>query len=78
MKTTKGPWRQGIPPRESLNQIWGIDTEDGSRKLVAEVFGYTEEEIQANVAAILEVHYVRERLSTMRTPKPECIQVLSD
>ena len=51
--STKGAWRQGVPPRESLNEIWGIDREDGSRQLVAKVFGHSEEQIDSNVRAIL-------------------------
>ena len=50
---TDGPWRNGVPPHENANQIWGVDRADGSRQLVAEVFGHTEEEIAANVAGIL-------------------------
>ena len=53
MRGTKGPWRIGIPPHENPNQIWGVDWVDGSKQLVAEVYGHSEEEIAANVTSIL-------------------------
>jgi len=53
VKSTQGPWRQGKPPHESINQIYGIDREDRSKQLVAEVFGHTPEEIQSNILAML-------------------------
>jgi len=65
---TKGPWRQGVPPYEVENQIFGVDEQDGSKQLVAEVFGHTIEQVRQNVAAILAASNNRERLSTMRTP----------
>lgn len=51
--STKGPWRQGIPPNENVNQIFGVGKVDGSRKLVAEVYGFTPDEVEANVKSIL-------------------------
>jgi len=53
MISTKGPWRKGVAPYESENQIFGTDRDDGSKQLVAEVFGHSNEQIAANVSAIL-------------------------
>ena len=53
MTSTQGPWRQGKLPRENINQVYGVDREDGSSQLVAEVYGNTPEEVQSNLLAIL-------------------------
>jgi hypothetical protein len=51
---TQGPWRQGRPPYESPNEIFGTDRVDGSKQLVAKVYGYSHDEIHANVCIILD------------------------
>lgn len=43
---TKGPWREAVGPYE--NGVYGVDRVDGSKQLVAEVYGYSHEEKNAN------------------------------
>lgn len=50
---TKGPWRRGVWPNERPNQIYGIDRVDGTPQLIAELRGYSDEEIAANISKIL-------------------------
>lgn len=48
-----GPhWKRGRI-NQGRNKIFGIDPVDGSEKLVCEVFGYSNEEVDANIEFIL-------------------------
>ena len=48
-----GPhWKRGNI-NQGRNKIFGIDPIDGSDKLVCEVFGYSSEEVDANIEFIL-------------------------
>lgn len=51
-RVTKGPWTQG-DVNQGRNKIFGVDPVDGSTKMVCEVFGYTHDEVQANIDFIL-------------------------
>lgn len=50
---TDTPWRVGVGPYES-GQIYGIDREDGSKQLIAQVFGYSREEMVENMKLIVD------------------------
>ena len=46
------PWRRGSGPYDS-NKIFAIDPVDGSKKLVAEVHGYSMAEVEANINVLI-------------------------
>lgn len=48
---TQEPWTMGKPPYHG-NEIHGVDRADGSRQLVARVYGYSAEEVRANMRRI--------------------------
>lgn len=50
---TERPWRVGVSPYES-GGIYGIDREDGSKQLIAQVFGYSHEEKVENMKIIVD------------------------
>lgn len=49
---TKPHWVRGNNS-QGRNKIFGIDPVDGSQKLVCEVFGYSNDEVEANIKFIL-------------------------
>lgn len=48
---TAGPWR--MPETAYENGIYGIDSVDGSKQLVAEVYGYSHKQKMANCRRIV-------------------------
>ncbi len=48
---TAGPWRMPESPYE--NGVYGVDSVDGSKQLVAEVYGYSHDQKMANCRRIV-------------------------
>ena len=64
MSYTKGPWRRGKPPYHG-NEVFGIDACDGGPQLVAQVYGYSDEEMKANLRLIGAADVTLEALEDM-------------
>jgi hypothetical protein len=50
---TDTPWRVGVGPYEA-GGIYGIDRVDGSKQLIAQVYGYSHAEMLENMKVIVD------------------------